>query len=262
MVLKTLLASVHDAEEIGALMFSVSTSPRLTLEFANCSKEERQAWVTNGIRSELAACEACGEDACVLKVVEAQPGEKEIIVGFAIWVWSEKAYKSMDSSRVSNPLPQGVNLALRQTFTSSMDKMEDNYRPKRDCYVLEQLATSPSYQRRGIGSQLVKHGLEKADREGMVCYLSAAPMGVAVYRKLGFEEVGRMEIPLKKFGGSGTHAHVAMVRKPKIDKAEANGIIVGTLVGRMQIDDMERESVLAPLQCYLAAPMGTPYMHR
>lgn len=55
---------------------------------------------------------------------------------------------------------------------------------------------------------------------------------------------------------------VAMVRKPKIDKAEANGIIVGTLVGRMQIDDMERESVLAPLQCYLAAPMGTPYMHR
>lgn len=71
-------------------MFSVSTSPRLTLEFANCSKEERQAWVTNGIRSELAACEACGEDACVLKVVEAQPGEKEIIVGFAIWVWSEK----------------------------------------------------------------------------------------------------------------------------------------------------------------------------
>lgn len=49
--------------------------------------------------------------------------------------------------------------------------------------VLEQLATSPSYQRRGIGSQLVKHGLEKADREGMVCYLSAAPMGVAVYRK-------------------------------------------------------------------------------
>ncbi|KAG4437108.1 hypothetical protein IFR05_007406 [Cadophora sp. M221] len=214
MVLKTILASVQDAEEIGALMSSIPTSPRLRLEFENCNKEERQAWVTNGIRSELAASEACGEDACVLKVVEALPGENEIIVGFAIWVWSEK------------------------------------------------LATLATHQRRGIGAQLVKYGLEKADREGMVCYLSAAPMGVAVYRKLGFEEVGRMEIPLKEFGGSGTHAHVAMVRKPKMDKSEANGISVETLVGRTQIDDIEREFAPAPLQCYLSVPIGTPYMHR
>lgn len=74
---------------------------------------------------------------------------------------------------------------------------------------------SPDYQRRGIGSQLVKWGLEKADRDGVPCCLTATPMGVHVYTKLGFEEVGRVEIPLEPFGGEGTHVHVAMIRRPR-----------------------------------------------
>lgn len=67
--------------------------------------------------------------------------------------------------------------------------------------------TSPSFQHRGIGSQLVKVGLERADEEGVKCFLSASPMGAPVYKKLGFEEVGRLEIPLEEFGGEGTHVH-------------------------------------------------------
>jgi hypothetical protein len=34
------------------------------------------------------------------------------------------------------------------------------------------------------------------------CHLSGSPMGVPVYRKLGFEEVGRLEIGLGEFGGA------------------------------------------------------------
>jgi len=32
-------------------------------------------------------------------------------------------------------------------------------------------------------------------------------MGVPLYRKLGFEEVGRLELPLEDFGGEGKHVH-------------------------------------------------------
>jgi hypothetical protein len=53
----------------------------------------------------------------------------------------------------------------------------------------------------------VKYGLEKADRDGVKCYLSGSPMGVPVYKKLGFEEVGRLEVDLTQFGGEGTHVH-------------------------------------------------------
>jgi len=32
-------------------------------------------------------------------------------------------------------------------------------------------------------------------------------MGVPVYRKLGFEEEGRLSIRLEEFGGEGEHVH-------------------------------------------------------
>jgi hypothetical protein len=54
---------------------------------------------------------------------------------------------------------------------------------------------------------LVKYGLDKADQEGKVVYLSASPMGKPVYAKQGFEEVGRMEVDLTQFGGEGSHVH-------------------------------------------------------
>lgn len=41
----------------------------------------------------------------------------------------------------------------------------------------------------------------------MKTFLSGSPMGVPVYRQLGFEEVGRLEIGLEGFGGEGVHVH-------------------------------------------------------
>lgn len=41
----------------------------------------------------------------------------------------------------------------------------------------------------------------------MKVFLSAAPMGVPVYRKAGFREVGRLEFGLEEFGGEGVHVH-------------------------------------------------------
>ena len=32
-------------------------------------------------------------------------------------------------------------------------------------------------------------------------------MGVLLYRKMGFEEVGRLEMELERFGGEGRHVH-------------------------------------------------------
>lgn len=66
-------------------------------------------------------------------------------------------------------------------------------------------------------------GLDKADEEQKPCFLSGSPMGVPVYKKLGFEAVGQLEIPLAEFGGEGTHVHgefgvLAFVLRPKRTK--------------------------------------------
>lgn len=86
-------------------------------------------------------------------------------------------------------------------------KMEETHRPEGLYYELCELRTSPRFQRRGLGSQLVNFGLEKADHDGLPCYLSGSPMGVPVYTKLGFEEVGRLQVDLKEYGGEGEHVH-------------------------------------------------------
>lgn len=61
----------------------------------------------------------------------------------------------------------------------------------------------------------MKIGLEKADREGSSCFLSGSPMGVPVYGKLGFEDVGRLELSLEEFGGEGSHVHGEFLQTTK-----------------------------------------------
>jgi len=104
-------------------------------------------------------------------------------------------------------LPQGTNLALHNSFSSALHALEESHRPKERYYELLNLATSPQYQRKGIGSQLLRYGLEKADRDGVKVYVTASPMGEKVYKRLGFEEVGRLSIDLRGFGGEGEHVH-------------------------------------------------------
>jgi ribosomal protein S18 acetylase RimI-like enzyme len=62
--------------------------------------------------------------------------------------------------------------------------------PAEPHWYLEFLSVRPEYQRHGLGSRLVRAGLERADREGLPCYLETAdPANVAYYRRFSFEVV-------------------------------------------------------------------------
>jgi hypothetical protein len=54
---------------------------------------------------------------------------------------------------------------------------------------------------------LVKWGTGRADQNGKTIILDASLSGFPLYKTLGFEEVGRLRIPLEEFGGEGTHVH-------------------------------------------------------
>jgi GNAT superfamily N-acetyltransferase len=65
------------------------------------------------------------------------------------------------------------------------------------CYYLDNLCVDFRYQRMGIGTALAEWGIESARTERLPVGTEAGPMGVGLYRKLGFEEVGvwRVQIP-------------------------------------------------------------------
>jgi predicted N-acetyltransferase YhbS len=55
------------------------------------------------------------------------------------------------------------------------------------------MAVDPKYQRQGIGSLMMQRICEETDQQGRCAYVLAAPEGVPLYTKFGFEVVGQVE---------------------------------------------------------------------
>lgn len=64
-------------------------------------------------------------------------------------------------------------------------------------YYLEIIATRPEWQGKGAAGMLIRWGLERADQQGVECYLEASPVGKKVYEHFGFEEAGRLVVPVE-----------------------------------------------------------------
>ncbi|KAK1832992.1 acyl-CoA N-acyltransferase [Podospora conica] len=56
------------------------------------------------------------------------------------------------------------------------------------------LATHPDYRRRGAATALLHWGMEEAEIKGVGVTLFSSPMGLPLYRKNGFEQVGMVHV--------------------------------------------------------------------
>jgi ribosomal protein S18 acetylase RimI-like enzyme len=83
--------------------------------------------------------------------------------------------------------------------------------PTEPHWYLVVLSVHPEAQRRGHGSRLIRPILERADQDGLPCYLETSdPANVAFYTRFGFEVV---DPQLALVPGGPTH--VAMRRHPR-----------------------------------------------
>lgn len=72
---------------------------------------------------------------------------------------------------------------------------------------LEHLATRPKFQKQGVGSMLMRWGVEQANIERCAVYTEASKAGWHLYRKFGLEDIKKMRF---KSGGY----RIAMLREP------------------------------------------------
>lgn len=82
------------------------------------------------------------------------------------------------------------------------------------CIVLDLLGTLPEYQGRGIGSAMLKWGMEKADAWQTRIFLEATPEGVSLYIKNGWKPLEEVTLDYRPFGGVGSESFVLMMRDP------------------------------------------------
>lgn len=120
-------------------------------------------------------------------------------------------------------LPPGVHpdtdrlaeLAERHTPPEQRDAMSkvfeqmDSYHPAEPCWYLPLIGVDPVRQGRGHGGALLRHALERCDRERMPAYLeSSNPRNVPLYERHGFESIGKIQA-----GSSPTV--IPMLRRPR-----------------------------------------------
>jgi ribosomal protein S18 acetylase RimI-like enzyme len=100
------------------------------------------------------------------------------------------------------PKPRFLGRLLR--LLDAMDKM---HLPGPHYYV-QVLGVHPSHQGKGIGAELLRGGLELADREKVPAYLETSnPKNLAFYRRFGFETTSEVAL-------SGGYPPLYAMRRP------------------------------------------------
>jgi GNAT superfamily N-acetyltransferase len=71
---------------------------------------------------------------------------------------------------------------------SAFEELQRRHHPAEPHWYLETLSISPEHQRAGYGSALMAPGLERADADGVPCYLETQrEANIPFYRRFGFE---------------------------------------------------------------------------
>jgi predicted GNAT family acetyltransferase len=77
----------------------------------------------------------------------------------------------------------------------ALEQMDAYHHQAHPCGYLLVIAADASRQGRGLGSALMKHALERCDREGAQAYLETAnSANISLYERHGFEVVGRIDV--------------------------------------------------------------------
>lgn len=96
----------------------------------------------------------------------------------------------------------------------------------RAMYIIS-IAVRPDQHGHGVGSALVRHGTDRADAEGVFCWVHASEDGAGVFRKCGFEVDETLQIDLDHWAGQmdikppggdekwGTYTFRYMIRQPR-----------------------------------------------
>jgi GNAT superfamily N-acetyltransferase len=84
--------------------------------------------------------------------------------------------------------------AIRGDVFAMVAQME-TYHPHEPHWFLPLVGVDPAQQGKGYGGALMRHALERCDREGRLAYLDAtSPRNRALYERHGFEPLGTVQV--------------------------------------------------------------------
>jgi ribosomal protein S18 acetylase RimI-like enzyme len=98
-----------------------------------------------------------------------------------------------DDDAVGAIVEQTVARPLQGDLQSLMEKMA-GFHPDGPHWYLPMIGVDPAHQNKGLGAALLRHALERCDREGLPAYLeSTNPRNVSLYLRHGFVAMGEIQ---------------------------------------------------------------------
>ncbi|KAF5022431.1 hypothetical protein F66182_5516 [Fusarium sp. NRRL 66182] len=125
-------------------------------------------------------------------MVVAESGSR--VVGWARWVRKETPSSSGKTIDASAYPASGDRALAAHFFQVNADATAEHVAGERH-WFLSTIVTDQEVQRRGVGSVLMKFGVERADEEGWMAYVNSSVAGRGLYEKFGFRVVGTSEFP-------------------------------------------------------------------
>jgi len=154
----------------------------------------------------------------VFKAVDTDADNK--IIGVANWHVhpeqrdSEELKKNFGQTLA---IPE-VNAEARKAFMENINQSRAEIMGGAPVVMLGTLTIRPEYQRKGVGTLLMKYGIEEADRLGIRSYLEASAAGKGLYLRYGYKPVKNIEFDTRPYGGDFTDIHTVMIREPELRK--------------------------------------------
>ncbi|KAH8756114.1 hypothetical protein F5883DRAFT_504267 [Diaporthe sp. PMI_573] len=216
-----LTVALSDAEAIAR---GVDVSPMLNgplfrttfPTYSTMSPEEREEmaqWYIDGMEQPLWE----PGDEVYLKVCQHDGGHSAqnlMPVGFCAWEVIDQELKQQEEQQEQNEgkppntndmaKKHGGNKLLETLDVDAWIALSSKLRRERmrilkgrdNICRLTFMAIHPDFQRRGIGSMLLQRVCDETDKvTGRCTYILAAPEGVLLYSRFGFEVVGKVETP-------------------------------------------------------------------
>ncbi|KAI4152622.1 MAG: hypothetical protein L6R39_001757 [Caloplaca ligustica] len=149
------------------------------------------------------------------KVVDTDTGK---IVAYARWKYPYTLTPAQAAEKaqldLSRSYPEGTNVELYEEFFRQLDAKRKKFCDDEKDYFLHILIVAPGYQRRGLGSMLIREGLAHADRDNARAYVEASAKGLGLYKKFGWKPVGEITMDMTSHGGKGVEVEELLIREP------------------------------------------------
>lgn len=109
--------------------------------------------------------------------------------------WSKYPLTPDQNSTLFQPAITAMSQARALAFSPSPSKPTPNQAAPQPHFLLELLGISHDYQNLQLARRLLTLAGEISDKAGWETFVEANANAVGLYRKMGFEEVGKVEIP-------------------------------------------------------------------